>query len=103
MDQHIKQGKTPTRISKEIGCCHQAVRFALARFGIRPIPNARPRPPIKYPELHDREWLAAKLETMSQKQIAELLGCTDAMVFNYRTKFGLEIKIKHTSLHKQAA
>jgi len=89
-EQFIELKKSPTRISKELGCCHQAVRNALARFKIREIPKGKPRPPIKYPELQNPSWLKEKLETMSQSQIARLLGCTDCVVFTYRTRYGLE-------------
>ena len=92
--QFVELKKSPTRIAGELGCCHQAVRNALARFKIRGIPKAKPRPPIKYQELQDRSWLCAKLEVMSQSQIARLLGCTDAVVFGYRKRYGLVNTIK---------
>jgi hypothetical protein len=93
-EQFISLGKSPTLISKELGCCHQAVRLALQRHGFRNIPNGKPRPPIKYPELHDPKWLEGKLRTMSQKKIAELLDCNQSMVCRYRVKHGLKLIVK---------
>ena len=100
-EQFKTLGKSPTQISKELGCCHQAVRFALERFGFREIPNHKPHPPIKYPELHDPTWLKDKLETMSQKEIAILLGCKDALVCTYRKRYGLKIKVKERLWHNR--
>lgn len=96
--QYSTLGKSPCSISKELGCCHQAVRHALARFGLREIPKGRPHPPIKYPELHDPEWLKEKSIIMSQKQIAEYLGCNQALVCTYQNKYGIETRLKHNSL-----
>lgn len=98
--QYIDLQKTPTSIAKELGCCHQAVRHALARVGFREIPEGRPHPPIKYPELHDPEWVREKSKIMSQKQIAEYLGCNPALVCTYQLKHGIEKKVKHNSLLK---
>lgn len=99
-EQYEDLKKSPTHISKELGCCHQAVRHALARIGLRDIPNGRPHPPIKYPELHDPEWLKEKSMIMSQKQIAEYLGCNPALVCTYQVKHGIENRLKHNSLLK---
>jgi len=93
-EQFITLKKSPTLISKELGCCHQAVRLALQRHGFRNIPNGKPRPPIKYPELHDPEWLREKVKTMSQTQIAKLLGCNPALVCTYRKRNGIELIVK---------
>ena len=98
--QYVDLKKTPTSIAKELDCCHQAVRHALARVGFRDIPKGRPHPPIKYPELHDPEWLKAKSKIMSQKQIAEYLGCNQALVCTYQVKHGIEKRLKHNSLLK---
>jgi len=97
--QYYDLNKSPTQISKDLGCCHQAVRNALDRFDIRKIPiGKRPHPKIKYPELHDPEWLKEKFKTMSQKQIADKLGCRSALVYSYRMKYGIEIKIRHSDI-----
>ena len=96
--QYIDLNRTPNNIAAELGCCHQAVRFALQRFKLREIPKeSKPHPPIKHPELHDEKWLREKLETMSQKQVAELLDCRQSLVCLYRKRFGIELKVKHPS------
>jgi len=95
--QHLDLNKPPTLIAKELGCCHQAVRFALDRHGIRPIPKGKPRPPIKYPKLHNSEWLKAKSKIMSQKEIADLLGCNSALVCTYQKKHNIKKRFKHPS------
>lgn len=94
-EQYIDLNRTPTNIAEELGCCHQAVRFALARFGLREIPKDKPHPPIKHPELHDEKWLREKFKTMSQKQVAELLNCRQSLVCLYRKRFSIELKVKH--------
>ncbi len=97
-EQYIDLNRTPTNISKELGCSNQAVRLALQRFGLREIPkSSKPHPPIKHPELHNETWLREKLETMSQKQVAELLNCRQSLVCLYRKRFGIDLKVKHPS------
>ena len=93
-EQYVDLNKTPTRISKELGCCHQAVRNALARFGLRIIPKGKPRPPVKHPKLHDPKWLRDKLSQMSQSKVARLLGVSDCQVFTYRVRYGIENIVK---------
>jgi len=92
--QYIDLNKTPTRIAKELGCCHQAVRHALDRVGLRTIPKSKPHPPIKHLKLHDPQWLRDKLSKMSQSKVARLLGVTDAQVFTARKIYGIENFIK---------
>lgn len=46
--------------------------------------------PPKYPELRDRKWLAEKAKTMSQPQIARLLGCNPRVVFDFLRIHGLK-------------
>lgn len=100
-NQYNKLKKSPTQIAKELGCCHQAVRNALDRFNIRKIPHGeRPHPKIKYPELHDPEWMKEKFKIMSQRQIATQLGCKDSLVCSYRMKYGIEIQVKHNDVKK---
>ena len=95
LNQYETLGKTPNAIALDLGCCHQAVRLALQRHHIRDIPKGRPHPPIKYPELYNRAWLAEAVKTMSQTQIAEHLGCTSGQVCTARKNLDIDLVVKH--------
>jgi DNA-binding XRE family transcriptional regulator/transposase-like protein len=70
--RYEQEGMTQTQIANLIGCTRNAVAQAMSRLGI----EARPKWSIKYPELHDEEWLAAHIgKGKSESDIAKQLGC----------------------------
>jgi DNA-binding CsgD family transcriptional regulator/DNA-binding phage protein len=71
-DRYIGRGMTQAQIALEIGCARSAVAQAMHRLGLQARPNRVP----EYPELHDREWLAARLAAGgTASSIARELGC----------------------------
>ena len=79
-----------TYIAKEVGCSTTAVRNALGRFGISNPVKIEP----KFKELRDKEWLADKSLTMTQTEIANMLGCSFQLVSFFQAKHGITPKRK---------
>jgi predicted transcriptional regulator len=46
--------------------------------------------PPKYPELREKEWLSDKAKSMSQHEIANLLGCNPRVVYDFLLIHGLK-------------
>lgn len=81
--QHAN-GLNTNEIASVIGCAAHAVRHALDRFGIKKIISEDGHIPQKFPELRDKDWLTEKTKTMSQREIARLLGCDSKLVGQFQ-------------------
>ena len=90
------EGLNTNQIAALIGCAAHAVRHALDRLGIKKIVSENGHIPQKFPELRDKEWLSEKTKTMSQTQIAKLLGCDRGLVNQFQKRHG--IKSPHKAL-----
>ena len=89
LTSQIESGVSAVKIAKEIGCKDLAVRKALDKHNIRkPVPGRSTTP--KCPELLDKAWLEEKTKTMSQYQIADLLGCNQRLVWKYQKRHGIQ-------------
>ena len=86
----IANGIDTHAIAREIGCEPTAVRIKLDRLGIRPIISENGHIPVKFPELRDYDWLYKTTQTMSQNEIANLLGCNRRLVFTWQERFGIK-------------
>lgn len=93
LKKQIECGKSALQIAKIVGCWDHAVRYALDRYNVRKI---TPKDQIvpKYPELLDEAWLREKSKTMSQRQIANLLGCNQRLVWKYRNRYNIVVSHK---------
>lgn len=89
-----KQGLNTNEIASLAGCAPHAIRHALDRFNIRSIVSVDGHIPQKFPELRDKEWLSEKTITMTNTQIADLLGCDRGLVHQFQKRHGIK------SLHK---
>jgi len=95
----LKMGKGAKQIAREIGCSDRTVRAFLDKHGIRHPVSVNGHIPQKFPELRDRAWLSEKVKTMSQREIAKLLGCNQRLVFQFSKLHG--IKSHHKPNHKR--
>ena len=77
--RYVDDGATSTDLAAEIGCRPPAVLRALKRAGIERRPG---RPPRRYPQLHDRDWLARRYLTDAQpaRVLAAEIGCAPSSV-----------------------
>ena len=92
LKEQLKKNISISKISKAIGCSHDATSSALEAHGIREIPRGPQK--LLYPCLNDKSWLSEKTATLPTRQIAKLLGCSQGLVSRYQKKFELK------SLHK---
>lgn len=92
---HFKKGLNTNEIASLIGCAAHAVRHALDRLGIKNIISENGHIPQKFPELRDKDWLTEKTKTMSQREIAKLLGCDSKLVSQFQKIHGVK------GFHKQ--
>ena len=92
LEEKFRGGHTAKQIAKIVGCTDAPVRQSLERFGIREIGHRDARK--QYPQLADETWLREKTRTMSQREIARLLGCDPKTVFNFQKAYGI------VSVHK---
>jgi len=88
--QHEKLGKNTVEIAKIVGCSDYAVRQTLHRLGIRKIVNENGNIVPTYRELRDKAWLEEKTKTMTQKQIANILGCNQRLVWLWQKNHGIQ-------------
>jgi hypothetical protein len=87
-------GKSLSQIAKIVGCTSEPVFQALKRHGIRKTVTENGYTPIKFRELRDRTWLILKSMTLTQRQIAKLLGCNQRLVWVWQKRYGIK------SVHK---
>lgn len=93
LTKQIESGVSAVKIAKIIGCGDYAVRKYLDKHNIRkPTPGGSTTP--QYPELLDKAWLEEKTKTMTQYQIADLLGCNQRLVWKYQKRHGIQSKHK---------
>lgn len=85
-EHYVEQELNAIEIAKIVGCERNSVIRALKRNGIeiRSYGNRKTR----FPQLEDREWLAAEMETKSLRQIGKELGTTAAAVQYFAKKYG---------------
>lgn len=84
--RYVTDGWSLRRIAAEVGCSAPTVRRALLRHRI----VTSPRPAVRFAELRDRDWLAARTaEGRCDRDIAELIGASTAGVQAARRRFGL--------------
>lgn len=91
--QH-KKGLNTNEIASLIGCAAHAVRHSLDRLGIKKIISVNGHIPQTFPELRNKAWLSEKTVSMSQRQIAKLLGCDPRLVHQFQKLHGVK------SIHK---
>lgn len=101
LKEQIDLGKTAKQISRETGCSDATVRAHLDKHGVRKPVSVNGHIPQKYPELRDKPWLEEKTKTMSQREIARLLGCDDRLVSQFQKRHG--IKSTHKPPGRQKA
>jgi len=87
--QHAK-GLNTNQIASLIGCAAHAVRHSLDRFGIKKIVSVNGHIPQSFPELRNPAWLREKTNSMSQREIAKLLGCNCRLVYQFQKKHGIK-------------
>ncbi len=76
-DLYVDQGLSQQRIAERFGCDQSTVHDALKRHGIA----SRPRNSVRFPELHDADWLRARVaEGHTRSTIAHMLGCSPSTV-----------------------
>ena len=83
-------GKSLNQIAKIVGCTSEPVFQALKRHGIRKPITENGHTPVKFKELRDKTWLVEKTKTMSQREIAKLLGCNNRLVCVWRKHHGIK-------------
>ena len=83
-------GKSANQVTKIVGCSHEAIREAWQRYGIKPIISENGHTPIQFKELRDKAWLSEKVKTMSERQIAKLLGCNQRLVWLWKRHHGIK-------------
>ena len=79
-----------TRIAAELGVDHRDyVSGALRRFGLTiPLPVV-----LKFPQLHDVEWLTRALGRQCVEDVARTIGCTPQSVRYAARKYGVSVVI----------
>lgn len=77
-NQYLNKHKTVKQIANKIGCSMDTVTKMLYKYLIKKTPYTFRQ--IRFPKLRDKEWLRKKQQTMSQRQIAKLLGCSQRLV-----------------------
>ena len=92
LKHQISLSKSLNQIAKIVGCAAKTVFDALERHGIKQ--NFPGQFPASFEKLRDKAWLAEKTKTMSQREIAELLGCNNRLVWLWRKRHQIK------SLHK---
>ncbi len=73
-------------IAGMLNCSEQTVSIWRRRHGLKP----RRKCGSSIPQLNDRHWLARQLEKHSQKEIAEMLGCSEGTVSYWCQKYELD-------------
>jgi len=83
--QYITLNKTIIKISKELGCSNTSVYKALKKHKIK----IKVRHKTRFPKLLDKKWLRKKTETMTQHEIAKLLGCSHTSVYRFQKYYNI--------------
>jgi len=78
------------QVAEFLNCRQSLVCLYRKRFGIE-LKNRHPSK-VAHPELKDKEWLENKCQTMSQSDIARLLGCDRSLVSLAMRKFKMKTK-----------
>ncbi len=88
LEHQISLNKSLTQIAKIVGCAAKTVFDALKRHDIKQ--NFPGQTPTGFEKLRDRAWLTEKTKTMSQREIANLLGCNNRLVWLWRKQHGIK-------------
>jgi phosphorylcholine metabolism protein LicD len=84
--QYHKLGKTIMEIAKEVKCSYISVFRSLKRNRIKIKPRSHRQ---QFWQLQDISWLREKIRTMSENQIANLIGCSHTTVNRYKRLHGI--------------
>lgn len=86
-NEYLNKSKTSKQLA-EIICCHKdtVVRY-LSKFRIKKIPYSGTE--IRFPQLRNKEWLINQRKTMTQHQIAQIVGCYRTSVYRALKRFNL--------------
>ena len=88
--QFIELGADTMKITEMVGCSNLAVRKALQRHGIREIISENGNIVPTFRDLRDKVWLEGKTRTMTQMQIANMLGCSQRLVWQWQKNHGIK-------------
>jgi hypothetical protein len=73
-----------------LGCSQPTLISWLKEYDLPRKPKSwNPKRTNKYPQLQDRSWLAAQLETKSAQQIAHEIGTTSGNISDFMKRYGL--------------
>lgn len=87
MEEQLNNGRNNRQIGKTIGCSEFAVAASFERLGIKAIRHGPQK--VKFKELRDKQWIKEKSATMSQTEIARLLGCDRELVRKFQKAHGI--------------
>lgn len=93
----FQAGATVRAIAAEVGCSTRTVRDAADRLGV---PRRRGRGPIRYPQLHDRDWLHQVVhhERLGVTAIARRVGSSVTAVERALQRTGIRLPDRFSPL-----